>query len=222
MALSMSLRMPAGAAPAARVAGRRVAPKSVHASARVARVTAAPRAASAASRNVTVAAASFAAVKAPVTGARSAFSGSRIHLSLVSRVSVRRGAVVVQAKKKSVGDLTEADLKGKRVFVRADLNVPFDKELNITDDTRIRAAIPTLKYLVDNGAKVLLTSHLVRFPIVSYLSSSCHQTNSPLKRLIDECDAVGPTQEWPRGQVQPEPHRAPPGRAAWQACCQGR
>ncbi len=46
--------------------------------------------------------------------------------------------------------------------VRADLNVPLDKDLNITDDTRIRAAIPTLKYLTDNGAKVLLTSHLVR------------------------------------------------------------
>lgn len=46
--------------------------------------------------------------------------------------------------------------------VRADLNVPLNKDLEITDDTRIRAAIPTLKYLTDNGAKVLLTSHLVR------------------------------------------------------------
>lgn len=45
--------------------------------------------------------------------------------------------------------------------VRADLNVPLDKEQKITDDTRIRAAIPTLKYLLDNGARVLLTSHLV-------------------------------------------------------------
>ena len=46
--------------------------------------------------------------------------------------------------------------------VRADLNVPLDKDLNITDDTRIRAAIPTLKYLMDNGSRVLLTSHLAR------------------------------------------------------------
>lgn len=45
----------------------------------------------------------------------------------------------------------------------ADLNVPLDKANSITDDTRIRAAIPTLKYLLDNGAKVLLTSHLVRW-----------------------------------------------------------
>lgn len=44
----------------------------------------------------------------------------------------------------------------------ADLNVPLDKEQKITDDTRIRAAVPTLKYLLDKGAKVLLTSHLVR------------------------------------------------------------
>ena len=41
--------------------------------------------------------------------------------------------------------------------------MPLDKAQGITDDTRIRAAVPTLKYLLDNGAKVLLTSHLVSF-----------------------------------------------------------
>jgi len=65
--------------------------------------------------------------------------------------------------KKSVGDLSEAELKGKVVFVRADLNVPLDKASGeITDDTRIRAAIATLKHLVAKGAKVMLTSHLGR------------------------------------------------------------
>lgn len=68
---------------------------------------------------------------------------------------------MVSMAKKSVGDLTAADLKGKRVFVRADLNVPFDDNKNITDDTRIRAAVPTIKYLIQNGAKVILSSHLV-------------------------------------------------------------
>ena len=69
---------------------------------------------------------------------------------------------VFAMSKKSVGDMTGSDLKGKTVFVRADLNVPLDGERKITDDTRVRAAVPTLKYLVDAGAKVLLTSHLGR------------------------------------------------------------
>lgn len=71
------------------------------------------------------------------------------------------------ATKKSVGSLKEADLKGKKVFVRVDLNVPLDDNLKITDDTRVRAAVPTIKYLKDHGAKVILSSHLVIF-IYSY------------------------------------------------------
>lgn len=63
--------------------------------------------------------------------------------------------------KKSVGDLTESQLRGKRVLVRCDLNVPLEKGV-ITDDTRIRGSIPTIAYLVSKGAKVLLTSHLGR------------------------------------------------------------
>merc|ERR1712151_859108 len=67
----------------------------------------------------------------------------------------------VQAKK-SVQDLSEADLKGKTVLVRCDLNVPMDASLNITDDTRIMGSIPTIEYLCKKGAKVLACSHLGR------------------------------------------------------------
>ncbi len=75
----------------------------------------------------------------------------------------RTPVVSVKAAKMSVGDMQKADLDGKVVLVRSDLNVPMDKATGaITDDTRIRAACPTLKYLSDNGAKILLTSHLVR------------------------------------------------------------
>ena len=54
------------------------------------------------------------------------------------------------------------DLAGKKVFVRSDFNVPLDKEKNITDDGRIRAALPTLTRLIDAGAKVIVSAHLGR------------------------------------------------------------
>ena len=61
--------------------------------------------------------------------------------------------------KKTIRDI---DLKGKRVIVRVDFNVPQDKEGKITDDNRIVGALPTIKYLVEQNAKVVLMSHLGR------------------------------------------------------------
>jgi len=58
--------------------------------------------------------------------------------------------------------IDKLDLKGKRVFIRADFNVPLDDDLNITDDARIRGALPTINYAIDEGAKVIVASHLGR------------------------------------------------------------
>ena len=98
-------------------------------------------------------------------------------------------------KKKTVRDI---DVRGKRVFVRVDFNVPLDRG-RITDDQRIRAAVPTIQYLLDHGAMVILASHLGRpkgpddslrmDPIAARLSELLHR---PVKK-VDDC--VGPVIE---------------------------
>ncbi len=61
--------------------------------------------------------------------------------------------------KKTIKDI---DVKGKKVFVRVDYNVPFDDKMNITNDTRMVRTLPTLNYLLDGGAALILACHIGR------------------------------------------------------------
>ncbi len=98
-----------------------------------------------------------------------------------------------------LGKLTveDLDLQNKRVFIRVDFNVPLDENLNITDDRRIRSALPTINYAIDEGAKVILASHLGRPKGKPDPRYSLAPVAKRLKRLLNKevifsPDCVGP------------------------------
>jgi phosphoglycerate kinase len=99
--------------------------------------------------------------------------------------------------KKTIEDV---DLKDKRVFIRADFNVPIDENRNITDDTRIRSTLPTINYALDAGARVILASHLGRPKGKRDMKYSLAPVAKRLKRLLNKevqfaKDSVGPDVE---------------------------
>jgi phosphoglycerate kinase len=105
--------------------------------------------------------------------------------------------------------IKDLDLKDKKVFVRVDYNVPFDDQGNITDDARIRATLPTINYLLDEGAKIILASHLGRpggkvlpefslMPIVRRL----HRLLNKEVKLANDC--IGPDVSKQVEAMQPE------------------
>ena len=110
--------------------------------------------------------------------------------------------------KKTVKDI---DLKGKKVFVRCDFNVPMDEKQNITDNTRIVAALPTIKYLLEQNCKIILASHLGRpkgevkpefslAPVAKELSKLLNKEVIMAKDVIGE-DATNKAENLKEGEI---------------------
>ena len=98
---------------------------------------------------------------------------------------------------KSVKDV---DIKGKRVLVRVDFNVPLDNQLNITDDARIRAVLTTLRYILDQHSKLIVASHLGRPKGKVKSEMSLSPVSQRLERLLNKQvvmakDCIGPEVE---------------------------
>ena len=111
------------------------------------------------------------------------------------------------SRKRTLRDLPAAALDGKRALVRVDFNVPL-KDGRVTDDTRIRAALPTINYLREKGARVILLSHLGRprgvepaFSLKHIVRELERLLGAPVEVIPDPATGVAATRRLPRGGV---------------------
>ena len=98
--------------------------------------------------------------------------------------------------------IKDIDVKGKKVFVRVDFNVPMDENQNITNDTRIRATLPTINYLLDNGAAVILACHVGR-------PTEAREAKFSTKPIVARlAELLGKEVKWAPDCVGPEAEKA--------------
>jgi len=114
--------------------------------------------------------------------------------------------------KRTIRDLGDTEVRGKRALVRVDFNVPLDEGGTVTDDTRIRAALPTIEALVSRGARVVLLSHLGRpkggkpepkYSLAPVAKRLAELTSHPVRFVpaLDGADAVAATRELKDGEI---------------------
>lgn len=113
-----------------------------------------------------------------------------------------------KTKEITIRYIDEVDIQGKTLFIRVDFNVPLDRNRNITDDTRIRAVLPTINYALEADAKVILASHLGRpkgkrveelsmVPVARRLAYRLH------KKVKLAPDVIGPEVDQLKAEMQP-------------------